>query len=175
MGGKRRERLTDRQGRRHHRDLWGSRRHLQEDEEAGADFRHHLGRVHRRRPDRCTELGGLLRHRCRGQRPHHDPHQDGPRCAESAKIDGIDDGNLKQAIDGHTKKFKRSVIEYLLANHSTTTELTWDGTVIENFGESTRTLTFDIKNATNSAEDSLPSMLVIYHTDTHEFEEADVQ
>ena len=45
----------------------------------------------------------------------------------------------------------------------------------QNFGESTRTLTFDIKNATNAAEDSLPSMLVIYHTDTHEFEEADVQ
>ena len=53
--------------------------------------------------------------------------------------------------------------------------MTWDGTVIENFGESTRTLSFSIKNATNAAEDSLPSMLVIYHTDTHEFEEADVQ
>ena len=106
---------------------------------------------------------------------HNEGGYSNNRCAESAKIDGIDDGNLKQAIDGHTKKFKRSVIEYLLANHSTTTELTWDGTVIENFGESTRTLTFDIKNATNSAEDSLPSMLVIYHTDTHEFEEADVQ
>lgn len=97
------------------------------------------------------------------------------RCAESAKINGIDDKNLKQAIDGHTKKFKQSVIEYLLANHSTTTELTWDGTVIENFAESTRTLTFGIKNATNAAEDSLPSMLVIYHTDTHEFEEADIR
>lgn len=96
-------------------------------------------------------------------------------CAENAKINGLDNENLKQAIDGHTKKFKQSVIEYLLANHSTTTELTWDDTVIENFSESTRTLTFSIENATNAAEDSLPSMLVIYHTDTHEFEEVDVQ
>lgn len=106
---------------------------------------------------------------------HNENGYSNNRCAEDAKINGIDDENLKRAIDGHTKKFKQSVIEYLLANHSTTTELTWDGTVIENFGESTRTLTFSIKNATNAAEDSLPSMLVIYHTDTHEFEEADVQ
>lgn len=106
---------------------------------------------------------------------HNENGYSNNRCAEGAKINGIDDENLKRAIDGHTKKFKQSVIEYLLANHSTTTELTWDGTVIENFGESTRTLTFSIKNATNAAEDSLPSMLVIYHTDTYEFEEADVQ
>jgi len=106
---------------------------------------------------------------------HNENGYSNNRCAESAEINGIDDENLKQAIDGHTKKFKRSVIEYLLANHSTTTELTWDGTVIENFGESTRTLTFSIKNATNTPEDSLPTMLVIYHTDTHEFEEVDVQ
>lgn len=106
---------------------------------------------------------------------HNENGYSNNRCAESAKIDGIDDENLKQAIDGHTRKFKQSVIEYLLANHSTTTELTWDGTVIENFAESTRTLTFGIKNATNAAEDSLPSMLVIYHTDTHEFEEADIR
>lgn len=106
---------------------------------------------------------------------HNENGYSNNRCAGDAKINGIDDENLKRAIDGHTKKFKQSVIEYLLANHSTTTELTWDGTVIENFGESTRTLSFSIKNATNAAEDSLPSMLVIYHTDTHEFEEADVQ
>lgn len=106
---------------------------------------------------------------------HNENGYSNNRCAEDAKIDGIDDENLKQAINGHTKKFKQSVIEYLLANHSTTTELTWDGTVIENFGESTRTLTFSIENATNAAGDSFPSMLVIYHTDTHEFEEADVQ
>lgn len=106
---------------------------------------------------------------------HNENGYSNNRCAENAKINGIDNENLKQAIDGHTKKFKQSVIEYLLANHSTTTELTWDGTVIENFSESTRTLTFSIENATNAAEDSLPSMLVIYHTDTHEFEEVDVQ
>lgn len=106
---------------------------------------------------------------------HNENGYSNNRCAENAKIVGIDDENLKQAIDGHTKKFKQSVIEYLLANHSTATELTWDGTVIENFSESTRTLTFSIENATNAAEDSLPSMLVIYHTDTHEFEEVDVQ
>ena len=106
---------------------------------------------------------------------HNENGYSNNRCAENAKINGIDNENLKQAINGHTKKFKQSVIEYLLANHSTTTELTWDGTVIENFSESTRTLTFSIENATNAAEDSLPSMLVIYHTDTHEFEEVDVQ
>lgn len=106
---------------------------------------------------------------------HNENGYSNNRCAESAKIDGIDDKNFKQAIDGRTKEFKRSVTEYLLANHSTTTEVTWDDTVIENFTESTRTLTFSIKNATNAAEDSLPSMLVIYHTDTHEFEEVDVQ
>lgn len=106
---------------------------------------------------------------------HNENGYSNNRCAENAKIVGIDDENLKQALDGHTKKFKQSVIEYLLANHSTATELTWDGTVIENFSESTRTLTFSIENATNAAEDSLPSMLVIYHTDTHEFEEVDVQ
>lgn len=106
---------------------------------------------------------------------HNENGYSNNRCAESAKFNGIEGDNFKKAIDGRTKEFKRSVIEYLLANHSTTTELTWDGTVIENFNESTRTLTFGIKNATNAAEDSLPSILVIYHTDTHEFEEVDVQ
>ena len=106
---------------------------------------------------------------------HNENGYSNNRCAESAKFNGIDGDNFKKAIDGLTKEFKRSVIEYLLANHSTTTELTWDGTVIENFNESTRTLTFGIKNATNADEDSLPSILVIYHTDTHEFEEVDVQ
>lgn len=106
---------------------------------------------------------------------HNESGYSNNRCAESAKFNGIEGDNFKKAIDGRTKEFKRSVIEYLLANHSTTTELTWDGTVIENFNESTRTLTFGIKNATNAAEDSLPSILVIYHTDTHEFEEVDVQ
>lgn len=106
---------------------------------------------------------------------HNESGYSNNRCAESAKFNGIEGDNFKKAIDGRAKEFKRSAIEYLLANHSTTTELTWDGTVIENFNESTRTLTFGIKNATNAAEDSLPSILVIYHTDTHEFEEVDVQ
>ena len=106
---------------------------------------------------------------------HNESGYSNNRCAESAKFNGIEGDNFKKAIDGRAKEFKRSAIEYLLANHSTTTELTWDGTVIENFNESTRTLTFGIKNATNAAEDSLPSILVIYHTDTHEFEEVDAQ
>lgn len=106
---------------------------------------------------------------------HNESGYSNNRCAESTKFNGIEGDNFKKAIDGRAKEFKRSAIEYLLANHSTTTELTWDGTVIENFNESTRTLTFGIKNATNAAEDSLPSILVIYHTDTHEFEEVDVQ
>ena len=106
---------------------------------------------------------------------HNESGYSNNRCAESAKFNGIEGDNFKKAIDGRAKEFKRSAIEYLLANQSTTTELTWDGTVIENFNESTRTLTFGIKNATNAAEDSLPSILVIYHTDTHEFEEVDVQ
>lgn len=135
----------------------------------------HIMTLSRTNPAALTGEGNDTYFELRCDMFHNENGYSNNRCAESAKINGIDDENLKRAIDGHTKKFKRSVIEYLLANHSTTTELTWDGTVIENFSESTRTLSFSIKNATNAAEDSLPSMLVIYHTDTHEFEEADVQ
>ena len=140
-----------------------------------ADGNDHIMTLTRTDPAALTGEGNDTYFELKCDMFHNENGYSNNRCAESAKINGIDDENLKQAIDGRTKEFKRSVIEYLLANHSTTTELTWDGTVIENFNESTRTLTFSIKNATNAAEDSLPSILVIYHTDTHEFEEVDVQ
>ena len=98
------------------------------------------------------------------------------RCCEDVSIPALDDENFKKAIDGHTDELKKSLIDYLLANHSTTTELVWDNTMTEVFGSNVKTFSFGIKNASSGDDDSsLTKVNVTYHTDTHEFEEVDVQ
>lgn len=98
------------------------------------------------------------------------------RSCEEVSIPALKDDNFRKAIDGHTKEFRKSLIEFLLANHSTTTELVWDGTVTDVFADNVKTFTFGIRNSTTLDDDSTSQRInVTYHIDTHEFEEVDLR
>lgn len=97
------------------------------------------------------------------------------RSAENVTISALDDPNLSKAIDGRTKALKQSLIEYLLANHATATELIWDGDVTFMYSSNAVSFSFGIQTTRVSESDSIPRVNVTYHTDTHEFEEAEIQ
>ena len=98
------------------------------------------------------------------------------RSAETAKIVGLDDGNLSRAIDGRTKELKKSLIDYLVANHSTTTELDWTGNVTYSYSTGIRSFEFTLKTGESTDDGSDDQRITVsYRTDTNEFEEADIQ
>lgn len=106
---------------------------------------------------------------------HNEGGYTNSRSCEDVSIPALDDPNFKSSIDGKTKELRASLVEYLLANHSTTTELVWDGAVTDVFANGVKTFSFGIRNANTGDDDSSTRINVTYHTDTHEFEEVDVQ
>lgn len=106
---------------------------------------------------------------------HNEGGYTNSRSCEDVSIPALADPDFKSAIDGKTKELRASLVDYLLANHSTTTELVWDGAVTDVFANGVKTFSFGIRNANTGDGDSCTRINVTYHTDTHEFEEVDVQ
>lgn len=99
--------------------------------------------------------------------------------ASELKVDGLKEKNLKQALNGNTKELQASLREWCEVNHPTATEAVWDEAVTYDYANRTVQLQFALTDpfgGENGDDDpSQNTVLVIYHTDTDEFEEADAQ
>lgn len=124
----------------------------------------------------ATGEGGDMYHDVSCDLFHNEGGYTNNRSCEDVSIPALKDENFKKAIGGHTKELRKSLVEFLLANHSTTTELVWDGTVTEVFADNVKTFTFSVRNSTTLDDDSSSLRInVTYHLDTHEFEEVDLR
>ena len=124
----------------------------------------------------ATGEGGDMYHDVSCDLFHNEGGYTNNRSCEDVSIPALKDENFKKAIGGHTKELRKSLVEFLLANHSTTTELVWDGTVTEVFADNVKTFTFSVRNSTTLDDDSSSLRInVTYHLDTHEFSEVDLR
>lgn len=100
-------------------------------------------------------------------------------AASELKVDGLDDKNLKQALDGNAKEMQKSLREWCEVNHPTATAAVWDEAITYDYASGTVLLQFALTDPfageTGDADTAQNVVLVTYHTDTEEFEEVDAQ